>query len=328
MKLLRLILIVLVAFLALIYVSASLFLNFYGKSFIEETLQAALSRKVIVEKVSYQFPLNLKIKNIRIAHLIEGKRFFEAQSISARLSVSAIFRQELIFDSVTLVKPVVIIDKIATGQEPTDQPLRRYGVVIPPKQENSFGTNNDPNINGSQEQHGVSIKDFILSQGRFQYSNSSIDKDFSFAMEDVSLKAQQLAFPFRAGQTNFNISGRLIKEGNPLSGSSVEGHGWVDIVKRDMHIKVEIIEADGSVGMTAEAVSQNNDMEVNGEIKFQNILMGMNKGKSSGASAVNNLISSALSSAGVEIGAKFTFKTKMDDFHPEQVSFSGNVVTR
>jgi len=291
-------------------------------------LKGALDREVTIDKVSYHFPLSFRAQDIRIAHLIEGKRFFEAQSFSARLSINTIFQQKLIFESVTLVKPLVIIEKTVTEKESSDQSLRRYGVVIPPQREDPAGAEYVSDADGSQKQIGVLIKNFTLSQGRFQYANSSINKDFSFALENVYLKAQHLEFPVRMGQTNFTISGRLIKKGNPLSGSSVEGHGWVDIVKRDMEVKVEIIEADGSVGMTAVAVSQNNNMEVKGEIKFHNILMGTNKGDSSDTSAVNNLISSALSSAGVEIGAKFAFKTKMDDFRPEQVSFSGSVVTR
>jgi len=68
-------------------------------------------------------------------------------------------------------------------------------------------------------------------------------------------------------------------------------------------------------------------MQVAGEVKFQSILMGMKKTDTE-ASAVNDLLSSVLSSSGVEIGAKFSFNSKMDNFRPEKVSFSGNVVTR
>ena len=328
MKLFKRLLILIVAFLVLFFVSVSVFVKIYGKNFVEKILKNTLDREVSVEKVSYQFPLSLRLNNIRIAHLIEGKKFFEAQSIAARLSIDAILRQELVFDYVTIIKPVVIIEKITTRQESSDRPIRRHGVVIPPNQEGSAGVDKISDADESEKQFGISIKNIILSQGRFQYANSSIDKDFSFSMEDIYLKAQHLAFPFKMGQTKFDVSGRLIKKGNPLSGSSVEGHGWVDIVKRDMEVKIEIIEADGSVGMTAEAISKDNDMEVKGEIKFQNILMGIGKGDSSDISVVNNLISSTLSTAGIEIGAKFSFKTKMDDFRPEQVSFSGNVVTR
>lgn len=330
MKLLKRLLILFAIFLVLFFVSASVYVKFYGKSLIEEALRSSLNRAVVIEKMSYRFPLNLRAQNVRIAHSIEGKQFFRAQDIIAQLSIGAIFQRRLIFNSVKLIKPVIIIEKTETSQG-SPPPIRRYGVVIPPEQSDPSDVNSISDISRDQnknKQTEVLIKHLVLSQGRFEYANSSIDKDFSFAMEDVYLKAENLVFPAQSGQTNFNIVGRLIKEGNPLSGSSVEAHGWVDIVQRNMEARVEVVEADGSVGMTAEAVSKNNDMEVKGEIKFQNILMGVGKGDSSDASAVNNLISSALSSAGVEIGAQFSFKTKMDDFQPEQISFSGKVVTK
>ena len=61
---------------------------------------------------------------------------------------------------------------------------------------------------------------------------------------------------------------------------------------------------------------------------MQNLLSGVDQQVSSDKSAVNDLVLNALSSAGVEIGAKFAFKTEMDNFRVGQVSFSGNVVTK
>jgi len=331
MKLLKRLFISLTILLVLFFISASVYVHFYGKKFIEEALQKSLNRNVTIENVSYQFPMNLRLGNVHISHWIEGKKFFEVQGIIAQLSIDAIFRRQLILNSVELIKPVIMIEKIAGFNDDSHQQERRHGVVIPPQQSDPAGPNaisGGERVRKKNKQTKISIKRLILKQGLFQYKNSSIDKDFSFAMEDVYLKVDRLVFPVEEGKTNFNISGRLVKEGNPLSGSSVEGHGWVDIVQRDMEARVEVVEADGSVGMTAEAFSKNNDMEVKGEIKFQNILMGTDRKGSTEASTVNNLISSALSSAGVEIGAKFSFKTKMDDFRPEQVSFSGNVVTK
>ena len=108
----------------------------------------------------------------------------------------------------------------------------------------------------------------------------------------------------------------------------VEASGWVDILKRDREAKIEVVEANGTVGLTADVVSKNNDMDVAGEIKMQNLLQGVDKEASSDESTVNDLVLNALSSAGVEIGANFAFKTEMDNFRVGQISFSGNVVTK
>jgi len=331
MKLLKRLLIVVVVLLILFFVGASVYVNLYGKDFIEGAMQSSLGRDVVIGKISFQFPMNLRARNVRISHRIKGKKFFETQDIIAQLSIDTIFHRQLVLNSVELIKPVIVIEKISGLNGNSSKPERRHGIVIPPKRSdlaNASSASSGEKNRGEDRQTKISIKRLIIKQGSFQYRNSLINKDFSFAMENVYLKAHQLVFPVEAGKTIFDISGRLIKEGNPLSGSTVEGNGWVDIVQRDMEVQVEVIEADGSVGMTAKAVSKDNDMEVKGEIKFRNILMGADKGDSKEPSVVNDLISSALSSARVEIGAKFSFKTKMDDFRPQRVSFSGNVVTR
>jgi len=331
MKILRRFILLFVVLLIFFFVGITLFVRVYGKNLIETALTGALKRNVVLEKASYHFPLSLRARGIHIAQSLEGGKFFEAQDIIAQVSFDAIYQKRLVFDSVVFVKPLIVIEKIKKSEDTSDERIRRYGVVVPPDNSDLSATDNVPDSKknpSKNKQTEVSIKQLILKQGRFQYINSSIDKDFSFSMEDVHLKAKHLIFPLKAGRTNFNISGRLVKKGNPLSGSSVEGYGWVDIIQRDMEVKVEVIEADGSVGMIAEAVSRNNDMDVSGEVKFQNIFMGNSNQNPSDSSAVNKLIFDALSSAGVKVGAKFSFKTKMDDFRPEQISFSGNVVTK
>jgi len=331
MKFFKGLVVLLVIFLILFFISATLYVKVYGKALVEEVLTNALNRRVAFERASYHFPLGIRAQNIRIAQSLEGEKFFEAQSIITQLSPDAIYQGRLIFDSVVFVKPLIVIEKTKKSGDISDERARRYGVVIPPGNPDVSATGSASqgreNLNNNKRKE-ILVKQLILKQGQFQYTNSSIDKDFSFSMEDVYLKAEHLSFPLRAGQTDFNVSGRLVKKGNPLSGSSVDGDGWVDIVQRNMDAEVEIIEADGSVGMTAKAVSRNNDMDVQGEVKFQNMPKEKSDQDSSGSSSVNNLIFNALSSAGVNIGAKFSFKTKMDNFKPEQVSFSGNVVTK
>jgi len=329
MKIFKKLFAVLLLILILAFVGAWFYVRLYGKALIEESLKSALNRNVVLESVSYQFPLTLKAQNINIAHNVDDGQFFLAKNIIAQLSFEALVQRRLVFRSVIFIEPVVIIEKIKSEEDTVDVQERRYGIIVPPVQA-------EPNIAGDQssvkstqnKQEVVKINEFILKQGNIQYTNSSIDKDFSVAIEDVFLKVHNLTFPIEPGRSDFSISGRLVKKGNPLSGSTVEGSGWVDIVNRDMEAKIMVVEQDGTVGMTAEASSKNNDMSVKGDIKFQSIFPGMSGENSSDSGAVRDLISNALASAGVEIGAKFSFKTKMDDFRPEKISFSGSVLTR
>lgn len=177
----------------------------------------------------------------------------------------------------------------------------------------------------------VRIQQLAVRNGRFQYAQELNGSDFSFRLEEISLEAENIALPLEPMKTPFHFWGRFIKEGNPLSGSKVDGSGWADFVTKDMEGKLQIVGVDGRAALTADVASHNNDMTVQGDLKVSGLPLGggsLGAGKdSAGTSAVGNLISGVLSSMGVEIGAKFSFKTKMDDFQINDISFSGNVAT-
>lgn len=331
MKILKRFLIVFAVLLVVFFIGASIYVKAYGKAFVEEALTNALEKNVVLGKASYSFPFGFRAQNIRIAQSSEVGGFFEAEDIVAQLSPETIYQGQLIFDSVVFIKPLIVIKNTKEPEDTTEERIRRHGVVIPPDQTALPTAGDVGDVKESQDANGpveVRIKQFVLKQGRLEYTSGPADKDFSFGLEDVWLKAGNLVFPLKPGRTDFSISGRLVKEGNPLSGSSIEGRGWVDAANRDMEAKIEVVEKDGSVGMIVEAVAIDNNMDVSGEIRVRDLLFGADKQASSKDSAINDLILGALSSAGVEIGAKFAFKTKMDNFHLEQVSFSGSVMTK
>jgi len=316
----------------LFFVAASFYIKAYGKGLVEEALNAALKRDVVLGEASYHFPLGFRAQDVRIAQSTGGGDFLEAQSVIIQLAPEAIYQRRLVFDSVIFTKPSIVIKDVKKPEEESQEQARRYGMVVPPVQpEISSDQGSSPVVRSSRDKNGqteVTIKRFVIKQGRLQYVNGLTEKGFSFNLEDVQLKAKQLAFPSAPGRSEFSVSARLVKEGTPLSGSNVEGHGWVDVMKRAMEARVEVVEENGIVGLTAKAVAKDNDMNVTGEIRMHNLLRGVSKQASSDASTVNDLVLNALSSAGVEIGAQFSFKTKMDDFQVGQVSFSGNVVTK
>ncbi len=168
------------------------------------------------------------------------------------------------------------------------------------------------------------VRELIVREGRYRYLNDSSGGNFAFEAENIYLKAEHLILPFDglpAGvRTDFLISGRLKRKDGPLSDGNVEGAGWIDFVKKDMEGKFKVLEAEGLGGLTADLSSRDNHMKVNGELKLGNFLAGASK-----AAGVNDIVLGALSSFGVEIGAKFSFETKMDDFQVSNISFAGSV---
>ena len=330
MKIIKFFLSLFLVLFVLFFIAASIYVRIYGKSFVEGALNTALKRNVVLGVISYHFPLGFQARNIHIARSLQGGEFLKIKKIVVQLSPDAVFQGRLAFDSVILVEPSVVIEGKKIPEESKKEQAPRQGVIIPPADD--LSVEDDPRavaeIPDKSKQTEISVGRLIVQRGRLQYIEGLTEKGFSFNLEDVQLKAGQLVFPLKSGRSEFSMSARLVKEGNPLSGSNVRAVGWMDALKRDMEAKVEIVEANGTIGLTAKAVSENNNMEVTGEIKTQNLLQGVDQQVSLDASSVNDLILNALSSAGVEIGAKFAFKTQMDNFRVGQVSFSGNVVTK
>lgn len=166
------------------------------------------------------------------------------------------------------------------------------------------------------------ITRLVVNGGTYNYIGRG-ENPLRFRVENIRLEAGDILIPLASVHTNFKFLGRLAQEKNPLSGSRVESSGWVDWVKKDMEGTLRVVEPGGHAGLTAQAVSKNNDMTVTGDLKMTSL---PSVAQSRDAAAVNELISGVLSAAGVEIGAQFSFKTKMDDLQISNVAFSGKVV--
>ena len=330
MKIIKFFLSLFLVLFILFFITASVCVRIYGKSFFEGALNAALKRNVVLGEVSYHFPLGFRARNIHIARSLQGGEFLKIKKIIAQLSPNAVFQRRLAFDSVILVEPSVVIEGKTIPEEPKKEQAPRQGVIIPPSDDLSAEDDSRAaaEIPDKSEQTEIFVGRFIVQRGRLQYIEGLTEKGFSFNLEDVQLKSGQLTFPLKPGRSEFSMSARLVKEGSPLSGGDVRASGWVDVFKRDMEAKIEVVEANGTVGLTAEAVSENNNMEVTGEIKMLNLLYGIDKQISSDKSTVNDLAVNVLSSFGVEIGARFAFKTEMDNFRIGRISFSGSVLTK
>ncbi|MBI5415186.1 MAG: hypothetical protein HZA29_00045 [Candidatus Omnitrophica bacterium] len=166
------------------------------------------------------------------------------------------------------------------------------------------------------------ITRLVVTGGMYSYVGRG-ENPLRFRVEDIHLEASDLLIPLASAHTHFKFWGRLAQEKNPLSGSRVESSGWVDWVKKDMEGTLQVVDPSGQAALTAQAVSKDNDMTVTGDLKMAGLPLAS---QSKDATAVNELISGVLSAAGVEIGAKFSFKTKMDDLQISNIAFSGKVI--
>ena len=173
------------------------------------------------------------------------------------------------------------------------------------------------------------VTQLVVKSGTYSYTGRG-ENPLRFRVENIHLEAGDILIPLSSVHTSFKFDGRLAQptgslreDKNPLSGSRVESSGWVDWVKKDLEGTLRVVEPGGHAGLTARAVSRNNDMTVTGDLKLTGL---PSVAQSRKAAAVNDLIAGVLSAAGVEVGAQFSFKTKMDDLQISNIAFSGKVI--
>lgn len=323
MKVFKRVFAVFVLIFALAVGGAYVYIKINGKALLETALRDSLKRNVRLEAVHYRFPLGISVKGIEVEGLLKAK------AVAAQVRLDSLFTRKLNFSSVRVAQPFIDIHQkktlsleasqaVGAGQAPS-------GAVPYPVEKGPLPSAVSASKTASAPV-SVYIGELSVDNGTLSYLEESAQQEFSFVVEGIKALVRHVSFPVEPVKSDFNVSGRLVKEGNPLSGSRLEASGWINIVKRDMEGHLDIIEEDGRAGLTADAVSQNNQMRVNGHWKVSNLIMGDKKKESvSDSPAVNDLVFGALAALNVEINSQFSFDTKMDDFQMKNIAFAGSV---
>lgn len=272
---------------------------------IEGALTRSLKKNFSMATIHYQFPFGFE------AGGVECENIFSAKRVEAQLNLFSLFQGRLGILYALIENPVVTIEqkeKAITGEKGTENP---------------FPVSRGPAPDPSQK-FEVVLGKVMLHNGRIIYRKELLDKTYHFIIEEARLHIEQLVLPLRAVKTKFNLTGRLTSDMLPFGGNRVEGSGWANISRKDMQAKLLIIEPNGNETLRADLVSRDNDLTVKGDVKIKQ-LASWGKKEGADSSSINDLVFDSLSNLGVEIGAQFSFKTKMDDFKLDAISFSGNV---
>lgn len=299
----------------------SVYVHYQGKNFLVGTLRKTFGPATYIGEINFYPPFGLHVQGLQLGD------FLSSQSVIFQIAPLSLFGDRMTFYKVDLVGTRVVIDR-SQQPAPTETPPAD-GVGTP-----STTTEVSKEISVEQPvKGGVSktvnkifdVRRLVIREGALLYKDAPQDGDFSFELNYVRIDARNLVFPFESKQTRFRLSGVLKEGSTPVGGSRVDGHGWIDVVKKDLNAEVQIIDPEGKPAMEVMAVSLNNDMSVNGHVKLGNFLKGVSSKKPADEKSVNDLLLNAFSSMGVEVDADFSFRTKMDDFQVRDIGISGNI---
>ncbi len=299
----------LVVLCLLIFVGASIFLQFYGKKVLEDTLSQKLNTDVRIGTICYQFPLGFSASRI----VVNG--IFGTDGLSAQFSPEGIRKRQIHFQEIVLVRPSVPLDKvIGKGKESSREETDLAAQTVPGRAVEKAQKISTPKI---------FIDHLVIHNGEFSYHPDNTAYDFM--LKDAQVKLGNLVIPLSDNISQFDIMAKFVKEKSPLTGSRVEGKGWINLSKRDMEANFKIGEASGKAGLTANVISKNNDMTVAGTISAGNLIEKLVLKQSEKTEAFNKMLFDSLSSFGVTVEAKYSFETKMDHFKLDNIAFSGTV---
>lgn len=299
------------------FICSAIYIRFQGKTLLKQALKQTFP-SVTIQDISYHFPFSFQIQNLRV------KDVFQSERVDVQFDLGSILSREINIASLHLYKPVLNIIKekyLVKG----DRGRGNKGDAFFKK--GSFAAPEALQNNQQEESFfSLAVDHLTASQAEIHYQEHLEDDKFSFGLTNVQLNVRNLSFPLKPESTEFQVVGQLSKPGNPLNGSQVKADGWVNIVKRDMKVSFEVVEETGFVALKAEAVSENNDMFVQGDATFKNFFSELQDQNGEKEDAlILDVVSGILSSLGVEIGTKFSFRTKMDDFQIRNISLAGNI---
>ncbi|MBU0468155.1 MAG: AsmA family protein [Candidatus Omnitrophica bacterium] len=323
MKLLKVTVVIVLLFIVFSLISISFYLQYHGKYLLEDTLKISLNRDVNVGYMSIHFPLGVSIQDFIISgsKTPKSKNILEVKKINVQLELLGLFNKQIKVNEIILINPHIFIEKnmkLVGADRSTD---KKKDVEVLLKQEKVVSTAKEAEDLKPIE---IYIEKMYVRNGVVEYNDNVSDKNIFFTLNDFYLKSGNLYFPFRASQISFDFQANVTKANGPLSGSKAKGKGWVDIVNKDMEAMLELFESDGRAGLTANFVSKNNDMLVQGDINVDKFSLGVNKNNSS-MNSVADQVFGALLSMGVEVGAHYSFKTKMDDIRVNNIALTGKI---
>ena len=288
----------------------------YGRALIEDQLNRILHHTVIVNEVGVVFPLGIRASGVQIPGVLSVK------DMRIHLGLPVVLGDQIIIAKLLLKGPSVAIKRSANDQ-------LSLGSVLPadltPAKEKPSKNKSKAVVAKPVPVIGhVAVEYLEVEGGQVQYFD--IDKDSRIERWDVDsieLKARNVVLPVDKIRTRFHLSGLVMNAESPVSGSQFETEGWINSGSRDLKANLKLADANNQMTLQADLDSVNNDLTVKG--KFNAARLSSASSVKNDGQSIDDLVFGTLQSTGFDLVLDFNFKTKLDAFHIEPITFSGSV---
>lgn len=297
----------------IVFTAFYVYVRVIGKPLLENVLSVVLERPTTFRSVRMALPYDIVIEGLSVPQVVDVKR------VILRMTSFSFSDRQLIVKRVRLQEPVLTIRSNpgagfqwgdGTAIKISPEPAAASAPPAPIPTQNPF----------SLKGQAFLIRTFEVERGTVRVLNKTSSGEGITDFQDLMLKMTDLSYPLRSYQTRFELTARIKNDGIPFSEGQLEGKGWLDLVRKNMDGSFRMARSEGSLVLSADVRSRNNEMTVTGQLDIQQIghvLPG-------GAEALT--LPEALGQA-MQVGLKgqYSFQTRMDDFKIGQVKIQGVV---
>ncbi len=338
---------VIVIVLTMLFAASYFFIKVNGRTILTKKLSLALGKHVEIGAVRVTYPLGLWLKDLKV------QGYGSISGVRIGFGVVHLFDKHFDFPAVVLEGPEIICHKTkesviiwgdlpVSAQVPDEGPQGQGGTTEGSGQKPLREISTAP-----LEKRAISIyiDHLIIQNGSVTFLDYGTEGEaLEVVFRNVQLKARNVSYPFRSIRTKFDFSAFVGGSKEQFQSGAVEGRGWVDFVGKNMKAQLKISNFDGQyfaqyfdksrrskyakkivADLSADLESKNNDMVVRGKIQIKGIIPRKESDRESRTFSAEDFILGSLQSLAKEIALDFQFKTKMDHFKLESISFSGNV---
>jgi hypothetical protein len=193
---------------------------------LETLLERELQKDVVLEGVSYRFPLNLSIEKFSILEKgpFKGEASFYAENMIFDVNLAAFLSRQILINEIRLKKPTLIVRK-----------LRRDVVhAFSSPKPSTVGSKKSSVPTGETKKKGgaafsLKIASIIIDEGVLKWIDYDIsDEGFVLQVQNISSKIQNFTFPPTQQPVDYDLEARVV-QGRQHSPATLSLKGWTQI---------------------------------------------------------------------------------------------------
>ena len=306
-----------VLFCVLVIVSV-LFIRFKSRPLVQEKLQSFFNRPVKISDIKVLSPIDFYVDYIEIDGILEMKQ------VKFSFGFPDFKNKRITLSKIEIENPFLVIHKM---------PDARFVIShqMPTKTEEST----EPQWEESKKReksYGIFIKQISVRNGQVQYFDHSFNKPFDLIFAEMHLKANAWSLPEVSLKTTYSFESTIFGSSIPFSGDQLKSRGWINFKEKNMDSRVDIIGSKNETVLTLDLKSEQNDLTVNGKLNTKSLAqkepidLKNSKVNSFDEILFQGMLLAAMGtfqSPDLDLELKFSFKTKMDKFEINNISFSG-----